>query len=312
MRKAVLYILSSVIAIITSVIVITQITHVRLDLIRPKEPLYIVIAQACFFGQVLGIALEVHVLLRKALGIRISPKDVIKVVFAQTYMALLVPFLYVGSEVISVVYLSSRGYPTRRIIEGISMRYAIDTIVISMMALILASHLLPVISIIAIIALISSAVLLAMILNAKFGNFMVYVIEKMRQKMPFLNRLLGPLEIGHAGDMKLHYVMLAFPISALQWLIYGLIPTSILRGLGVKDQLTNGLLIASSYVMLTLISILPGSAGIGELANFYVLSSLGLSWAYTTYTVLFRIITYVVPLACLSAFFIKIVDELLR
>ncbi len=79
---------------------------------------------------------------------------------------------------------------------------------------------------------------------------------------------------------------------------------------GVHINVLTGILISSSYIVLTYISILPGSAGIGELANLYILNSLGLGNYYLMYDVWFRVVTYIVPLIILMPAFLSISRKL--
>jgi len=84
----------------------------------------------------------------------------------------------------------------------------------------------------------------------------------------------------------------------------------IFYALGVHISLIMGVLITSSYVVLTYISILPGSAGIGELANLYILDILGLGDYYLAYDIWFRVITYMVPLIIFMPAFLGVTRTL--
>lgn len=225
------------------------------------------------------------------------------------------PGFYIGGEAISIAYLTSKGLPTTRATEGIVLRYTVDTITLTSIILILyllSLVLVPYIALImALILLIAYVVLFIAIVSARLGKYIERLFRFINSRVNFASNfiLINEDEV-YGLKLSLIDYLVIFLISIIQWVLSGLNVMLIFYAFGVHISMLTGILISSSYIVLTYISVLPGSAGIGELANLYVLNSLGLGNYYLMYDVWFRVITYIIPLIILMPAFLSISRKL--
>jgi uncharacterized protein (TIRG00374 family) len=149
------------------------------------------------------------------------------------------------------------------------------------------------------------------IVSARLGRYIEGFLRFLSSRINFMNRLIVINENEAYGiKLSLKDYFILFLLSVLQWVLTGLNVTLILNALGINANLLTGIVISISYVVLTYISVLPGSAGIGELVNLYILDSLGLGNYYLAYDVWFRIITYVAPLIILMPIFLSVTRKI--
>ncbi|MFB6470996.1 MAG: YbhN family protein [Vulcanisaeta sp. AZ3] len=314
-HRSILFVLISIVVIIATIVILLRSGLAKARYELPRYPLYLVISELIYLVQLALVGVRLSIIFNKGVGHRISTPELIKIAAAQTFASLLVPGFYIGGEAVSIAYLTSNGLPTTRATEGITLRYAIDTITLASMALLLYLLNLVVIPYIALVIasvlLIAYAVLFITIVSARLGRYIEGFLRFLSSRINFMNRLIVINENEAYGiKLSLKDYFILFLLSVLQWVLTGLNVTLILNALGINANLLTGIVISISYVVLTYISVLPGSAGIGELVNLYILDSLGLGNYYLAYDVWFRIITYVAPLIILMPIFLSVTRKI--
>ncbi len=273
------------------------------------------VSELIYLAQLSLVGLRLDIIFNRGMGYRVGVRELIKIAAAQTFTSLLMPGFYIGGEAVSIAYLTFRGLPTTRATEGIVLRYTVDTMTLTSIVLVLyllGIAVAPYIALImALVLLLAYTMLFITIVSARLGRY----IEGMLRFISSRVNLAGSFIMINEGDVygiklaAIDYLVL-FLTSIIQWVLSGLNVMLIFYALGAHINLITGILISSSYIILTYISILPGSAGIGELANLYILSSLGLGSYYLAYDIWFRVITYVVPLIMLMPAFLSVSREL--
>ena len=313
-RDAAFIVVSIVVIIVTIIILIKSgLTKARYE--PPKYPLYLIISEVIYLTQLSLIGLRLSIIFNRGMGYRVGTRELIEIAAAQTFTSLLVPGFYIGGEAISIAYLTFKGLPTTRATEGIVLRYTVDTITLTsivLMLYLLSLVVVPYIALImALILLLAYTVLFIAIVSARLGRYIERVFRFISSKINIASSFILINE-GEVYGIKLSIIdyLALFLISIIQWVLSGLNVVMIFYAFGVHINLITGILISSSYIILTYISVLPGSAGIGELANLYILNSLGLGSYYLIYDVWFRVITYVVPLIILMPAFLSISRKL--
>jgi uncharacterized protein (TIRG00374 family) len=281
----------------------------------PRYPFYLIESELIYLTQLILIGTRLSIIFNRGMGYKIETTELIKIAAAQTFTSLLIPGFYIGGEAVSIAYLTYKGLPTTRATEGVVLRYTIDTITLTSIILVLYLFNLvtvPIIAlIVALILLIAYTVLFITIVNARLGGYIERIFRYISLRIKFVGNfiLINQNETYGLKFTPLENLAL-FIISITQWFLSGLNVMLIFYAFGVHIGLITGILISSSYVILTYVSVLPGSAGIGELANLYVLNSLGLGNYYLIYDVWFRAITYIVPLIILMPAFLSISRKL--
>ncbi len=242
--------------------------------------------------------------------------ELIKIAAAQTFTSLLIPGFYIGGEAVSIAYLTFKGgLPTTRATEGIVLRYTIDTITLTSIVLMLYLFSLAAVPyvalIMALILLLAYVVLFIAIVSARLGRYIEGLFRFINSRIKIASSFIL-INADEVYGLKLSLIdyLVIFLASIIQWVLSGLNVVMIFYAFGVHINVLTGILISSSYIVLTYISILPGSAGIGELANLYILNSLGLGNYYLMYDVWFRVVTYIVPLIILMPAFLSISRKL--
>jgi uncharacterized membrane protein YbhN (UPF0104 family) len=106
------------------------------------------------------------------------------------------------------------------------------------------------------------------IVSARLGRYIEGFLRFLSSRINFMNRLIVINEIEAYGiKLSLKDYFILFLLSVLQWVLAGLNVTLILNALGINANLLTGIVISISYVVLTYISVLPGSAGIGGVSK---------------------------------------------
>ncbi len=314
-RRDAIFIAISIAVIIATIIILIRSGLAGARYEAPKHPLYLVLSELIYITQLSLIGIRLSIIFNRGMGYKIRPMELIKVVAAQTFASLLVPGFYIGGEAVSIAYLTFKGLPTTRATEGITFRYTIDTITLTSLVLILylfSLVIIPYIALImALILLMAYAILFITIVSARLGKYIEYMFRFINSRIKIIRNfiLMNESEIYGLKLSLVDYFVL-FLVSIIQWLLSGLNVMLIFYAFGVHISIITGVLISSSYTILTYISVLPGSAGIGELANLYILSSLRLSNYYLAYDIWFRVITYIVPLIILMPIFLSISRKL--
>ena len=314
-RRDAVFIAISIAVIIATIIILIKSGLAKARYETPKYPFYLIISELIYLTQLSLIGLRLSIIFSRGMGYRIGTGELIKIAAAQTFTSLLVPGFYIGGEAISIAYLTFRGLPTTRATEGIVLRYTIDTITLTSIVLILYSLSLVVVPyialIMALILLLAYAVLFIAIVSARLGKYIERMFRLINSRINLASNFILINE-GEVYGTKLTIIdyLALFSASIIQWILSGLNIMMIFYAFGIHINLVSGILISSSYIILTYISVLPGSAGIGELANLYILNSLGLGSYYLAYDVWFRVITYVVPLIILMPAFLSVSRKL--
>ncbi|WP_054841865.1 flippase-like domain-containing protein [Vulcanisaeta distributa] len=316
-RRDAIFIAISIVVIVATIIILVRSGLASARYESPKYPLYLVISELIYLVQLSLIGLRLSIIFnRGGMGYRVGTTELIKIAAAQTFTSLLVPGFYIGGEAISIAYLTFKGLPTTRATEGIVLRYTVDTITLTSIIIILyllSLVVVPYIALImALILLIAYVVLFIAIVSARLGKYIERLFRFINSRVNFASNFILINE-GEVYGLKLSLIdyLVIFIISIIQWILSGLNVMLIFYAFGVRIGMLTGILISSSYIVLTYVSILPGSAGIGgELANLYVLNSLGLGNYYLVYDVWFRVITYIIPLIILMPAFLSISRKL--
>lgn len=307
--RIMLYLGSSLAAILAVILVFLNLRIISTAEEYPVKPLYLIIAELLFLLQVVLVGLRLFIILSRGFGYGLSIRELIEVSVAQTFASLIIPGFYIGGEAVSIAYLTRRGIPTSRATESVVLRYTVDSIVVAAIAITIAIFRAPVPYIalgFSTAILISYITLFMVIIGARLGNYLEGLLRWASAKFKALSRFI-------IFDSESRRIMLGVPdyvalftLSLLQWILAAASTHYILLSLGATPSFIESLIIVSSYVALTYISLLPGSAGIGELANLYILNNLGLGEYYLGYVIWFRVITYVVPLMLFLPLFLKI------
>ncbi|GAB6946821.1 hypothetical protein JCM16161A_09510 [Vulcanisaeta sp. JCM 16161] len=314
-RRDAIFIVISIVVIMATIIILVRSGLASARYETPKYPFYLVISELIYLAQLSLIGLRLSIIFNRGMGYRVGTTELIKIAAAQTFTSLLMPGFYIGGEAISIAYLTSKGLPTTRATEGIVLRYTVDTITLTSIILILyllSLVLVPYIALImALILLIAYVVLFIAIVSARLGKYIERLFRFINSRVNFASNfiLINEDEV-YGLKLSLIDYLVIFLISIIQWVLSGLNVMLIFYAFGVHISMLTGILISSSYIVLTYISVLPGSAGIGELANLYVLNSLGLGNYYLMYDVWFRVITYIIPLIILMPAFLSISRKL--
>jgi len=314
-KRDVLFIVISILTIAITIIILVRSGLARARYEIPKYPLYLLLSELIYITQLVLIGVRLSVIFNRGIGFRVGTRELIKVAAAQTFASLLIPGFYIGGEAVSIAYLTSRGLPTTRATEGIVLRYTVDTVTLTLIVLLL--YLTRVATIPYIALLITSAlfiaytVLLMSILSARLGRY----IEGFLRVISSRTSLASSFIVINRDDtygvkLTLLDYTIIFALSIAQWVLSGLNILLIFYAFGVHISLLTGILINSLYVVLTYVSILPGSAGIGELANLYILDNLGLGNYYLAYDIWFRVVTYMAPLIMLMPAFLSVTRTL--
>ncbi|WP_054853656.1 lysylphosphatidylglycerol synthase transmembrane domain-containing protein [Vulcanisaeta distributa] len=314
-RRDALFIVLSIVTIIITIVILLESGLAKARYEPPKYPFYLIISEFVFLAQISLIGVRLSIIFNRGMRFKINTADLIKVVAAQVYMSLLIPGFYIGGEVITITYLTYKGLPTARVTEGIVLRYTVDTITLTLMILIFYLFSLTTVPFIAfvmaVVLFVVYMVLFISIVSARLGRYIERMFRFISSRVNIARNFIVANENETYGVSftAIDYLVL-FILSATQWLLSGLNVTLIFYALGVNTNFIIGVLIMLSYTVLTYISLLPGSAGIGELANLYILNNLGLSNYYLAYDVWFRIITYIIPLIILMPLFLGITRRL--
>ncbi|MGC9179613.1 MAG: lysylphosphatidylglycerol synthase transmembrane domain-containing protein [Vulcanisaeta sp.] len=314
-RRDALFIVISIVTIIITIIILIKSGLATSRYEMPRYPFYLIESELIYLTQLILIGTRLSIIFNRGMGYKIETTELIKIAAAQTFTSLLIPGFYIGGEAVSIAYLTYKGLPTTRATEGVVLRYTIDTITLTSIILVLYLFNLvtvPIIAlIVALILLIAYTVLFITIVNARLGGYIERIFRYISLRIKFVGNfiLINQNETYGLKFTPLENLAL-FIISITQWFLSGLNVMLIFYAFGVHIGLITGILISSSYVILTYVSVLPGSAGIGELANLYVLNSLGLGNYYLIYDVWFRAITYIVPLIILMPAFLSISRKL--
>ena len=314
-RRDALFIVISIAVIMATIVILIKSGLAKARYEQPRYPLYLIISEVIYLIQLFLIGVRLSIIFNRGMGYKVGTTELIKIAAAQTFTSLLVPGFYIGGEAVSIAYLTSRGLPTARATEGIVLRYTIDTITLA--SILIALYLLnlvvvPYIALImALILLMAYVVLFITIISARLGRYIEGFLRFISSRVKFVGNfiLINEGEIYGLNLSLTDYVIL-YLLSTIQWLLSGLNVTLIFYAFGIYISPLTGILISSSYIVLTYVSLLPGSAGIGELANLYILDILGLGNYYLAYDIWFRIITYVVPLIILMPAFLSVSREL--
>ncbi|GAB6944404.1 lysylphosphatidylglycerol synthase transmembrane domain-containing protein [Vulcanisaeta sp. JCM 14467] len=314
-RRDAVFIVISIAVIMATIIILIKSGLAKARYEPPKYPFYLVISELIYLAQLSLVGLRLSIIFDRGMGYRVGTGELIKIAAAQTFTSLLVPGFYIGGEAVSIAYLTFKGLPTTRATEGIVLRYTVDTITLTSIVLVL--YLLSLVAvpyialIMALILLLAYVVLFIAIVSARLGRYIEKVFRFISSKISIASNFILINE-GEVYGIKLTVIdyLALFLASIIQWVLSGLNVVMIFYALGIHISLVSGILISSSYIILTYISVLPGSAGIGELANLYILNSLGLGSYYLAYDVWFRVITYVVPLIILMPAFLSISRKL--
>ncbi len=314
-KRDLLFVFISIVTIIITIIVLIKSGLAKAIYEVPKYPIYLLLSELVYVMQLFLVGVRLSIIFNRGIKYQVSTVELIKIAAAQTFASLLVPGFYVGGEAVSIAYLTNKGLPTTRATEGIVLRYTIDTLTLTSIVLVfylLGIVVVPYIALImAALLFIAYAVLFISIVSAKLGKYIErlfrFISSRFRIASNFI--IINEDEVYGMNFNFVDYVTL-FLISVLQWVLSGFNVTLIFNAFGVHMGLITGILISSSYIVLTYISLLPGSAGIGELANLYILDNLGLGNYYLIYDVWFRIITYVVPIVIFMPMFLSITRRL--
>ena len=213
----------------------------------------------------------------------------------------------------TIVYLVARGIAVGRAVEAVIYRYTVDTVVA--FYTLLALHVItlsvpPVALVVSILLALAYTILLVAITTARLSRYVDVAMRWLASRL----RLRQMLAV-RAGDVDAFRLdvrghLAVATLSAAQWLIFALTVKAIFEGFGVQLTLADSLVVILSYVALTYISLLPGSAGIGEVASFYILEQLGLGSHYLQFTLWFRVTTYAMPLIAFLPAFLAVIYEL--
>lgn len=314
-KRDVLFIVISILTIAITIIILVRSGLARARYEIPKYPLYLLLSELIYITQLVLIGVRLSVIFNRGIGFRVGTRELIKVAAAQTFASLLMPGFYIGGEAVSIAYLTSRGLPTTRATEGIVLRYTVDTVTLTLIVLLL--YLTRVATIPYIALLITSAlfiaytVLLMSILSARLGRYIEGFLKVISSRTSLASRFIVINRDDTYGvKLTLLDYTIIFALSIAQWVLSGLNILLIFYAFGVHISLLTGILINSLYVVLTYVSILPGSAGIGELANLYILDNLGLGNYYLAYDIWFRVVTYMAPLIMLMPAFLSVTRTL--
>jgi hypothetical protein len=314
-KRDVLFIVISILTIAITIIILVRSGLARARYEIPKYPLYLLLSELIYITQLVLIGVRLSVIFNRGIGFRVGTRELIKVAAAQTFASLLMPGFYIGGEAVSIAYLTSRGLPTTRATEGIVLRYTVDTVTLTLIVLLL--YLTRVATIPYIALLITSAlfiaytVLLMSILSARLGRYIEGFLKVISSRTSLAsNFIVINRDDTYGVKLTLLDYTIIFALSIAQWVLSGLNILLIFYAFGVHISLLTGILINSLYVVLTYVSILPGSAGIGELANLYILDNLGLGNYYLAYDIWFRVVTYMAPLIMLMPAFLSVTRTL--
>jgi uncharacterized protein (TIRG00374 family) len=314
-KRDVLFIVISILTIAITIIILVRSGLARARYEIPKYPLYLLLSELIYITQLVLVGVRLSVIFNRGIGFRVGTRELIKVAAAQTFASLLMPGFYIGGEAVSIAYLTSRGLPTTRATEGIVLRYTVDTVTLTLIVLLL--YLTRVATIPYIALLITSAlfiaytVLLMSILSARLGRYIEGFLKVISSRTSLAsNFIVINRDDTYGVKLTLLDYTIIFALSIAQWVLSGLNILLIFYAFGVHISLLTGILINSLYVVLTYVSILPGSAGIGELANLYILDNLGLGNYYLAYDIWFRVVTYMAPLIMLMPAFLSVTRTL--
>ncbi|MCG2870032.1 MAG: flippase-like domain-containing protein [Vulcanisaeta sp.] len=314
-KRDVLFIVISILTIAITIIILVRSGLARARYEIPKYPLYLLLSELIYITQLALVGVRLSVIFNRGIGFRVGTRELIKVAAAQTFASLLMPGFYIGGEAVSIAYLTSRGLPTTRATEGIVLRYTVDTVTLTLIVLLL--YLTRVATIPYIALLITSAlfiaytVLLMSILSARLGRYIEGFLKVISSRTSLAsNFIVINRDDTYGVKLTLLDYTIIFALSIAQWVLSGLNILLIFYAFGVHISLLTGILINSLYVVLTYVSILPGSAGIGELANLYILDNLGLGNYYLAYDIWFRVVTYMAPLIMLMPAFLSVTRTL--
>jgi hypothetical protein len=309
----VLYLGLSLVVILVVVLVLLNLRIVGAARDYPARPLYLLIAEFLFLLQVVLVGVRLYVILNRGLGYGLSMRELVEVSVAQTFASLIVPGFYVGGEAVSLAYLTSRGIPTSRATEGIVLRYTVDSIVVTMIVVSTAVLRVPVPPLalgFSIAIFLGYLVLFIAIVNAGFGRYMDGVLRWVSVRFRALGRYMVLDPESRRMRLGVAEYSLIFTLSLAQWASAAGCTYYIFLSLDAPIGFGEALMVVSAYVVLTYVSLLPGSAGIGELANLYILNNLALGEYYLGYVIWFRVLTYLVPLILFLPIFLRLTHSL--
>ncbi|WP_069807835.1 lysylphosphatidylglycerol synthase transmembrane domain-containing protein [Vulcanisaeta thermophila] len=315
--RDVAFVVVSIATIAVTILILVHAGLAKLVYEIPRYPLYLVLAEVIYIIQLLIVGLRLSIIFNRGMGYRVGIGELFQLAMAQTFASLIVPGFYIGGEAISITYLTQRGLPTTRATEGILMRYTLDTLVVSATTITLLLTLYPgkfvITLIVALVLFIAYLVLLLSIISMRLGQLIERIMRWLTGKFASLRKYIVLTENEVYGMKFAHRDLAALILlTVIQWFLSGLTVTLIFKSLGVNVGFITGLLVSASYVVLTYVSILPGSAGIGELANLYLLSVLGLSTYFVSYDVWFRVVTYIAPLILLLPQFLHFTRRIMN
>ncbi len=322
-RRLISYSVITSIVLLTIVAVFMSLSDIRYVLKAAQSVHMIAVAAALALTTVPLTALRLYVALRD-LGERdIKLKDLMKVSAAQSYASLVVPGFYIGGEMVTISYLVVKNVSFRRAVDVVTLRYVTEVITISVIGMsaiaLLAPSLFPVFVLLA-AYLTSYLVLYLFVIRGAFGHLISKVVHGVIRRSGFVRKIISSIGLNIMVDLDIsplrlsrlsHLVM--FLASLAQVLLHGLAFKIVLDLLNVNASLIEATMMFISYTALVFVSPLPCYAGIGELANYYILSALGLSGVYLIFNALIRIVLNVIPILALAYPSIRFIKrEILR
>ena len=310
LRKLITYTITTTLAILTICTTFLSLTKFQ-PILNSSNIFDIIIATLLSLLVIPLTVIRLYFLIRDC-GINMSIKDLVKVSTAQTYASLVIPGFYVGGEMITIAYLIKNGLDFKRSVEIITLRYVIDTLTLCLITILLIFVLNVPILIVLILSGIYFTIytfLYLLVTKGIFGKFMSKLVGKVISKSKLISRILEgtgfsitlflnfeerPLKL----SLKTHVIL--FLASFLQIFTLGLAVLFICYSIGLNIDLNRAILIQAAYTILTFVSIFPCALGLGELANFYTLLTLGLERMYMSFNAIFRLAIHVLPISILA------------
>ncbi len=317
-RILIYLIISLVIISFTSLILSNFNCQVLIHLFRINV-MYIIISIIVFVSLTVFNTLKL-IIIFKRFNYTLKFVEVLELLFAQTFTSLITPGLYTGGEVITLSYLVlNKNLNIHYVIRALIIKYSVDTLTLMIMTIIL-TVLLNVVIPILIMLVIPYVGVSILFLSDTFNKFLSKFLSKMGSKFSKLQSFLKSRGVSFnlnqdiiiSRNAYLKMILNITVISIVHWLVYGVFFLLSLDTIGFTQSYVYSLLFACMYTVLTTIPITPGSAGIGEIINYYIAGMIGIRDMYLVFNTVFRLYTYFIPLALSSIFFIHVVKKLVR
>ncbi|OYT25463.1 MAG: hypothetical protein B6V02_03665 [Thermoprotei archaeon ex4572_64] len=318
-KRVLIYFITSLIIISITSLALSNFNYQVLMYLSRINVIYIIISIVVFVLLTVLNTLKLIIIFKK-FNYTLKFVEVLELLFAQTFASLITPGLYTGGEVITLSYLVlNKNLNVHYVVRALIIKYSIDTLTLMIITIALTLLLNMVIPILFILVVPYIGVSILFLSNT-FSKFLSKLLSRVSSRSLKLRSFLKSrgVSINFNQDIAiprstyLKTLLNITVISITHWLVYGIFFLLSLNTVGFTQSYAHGLLFACMYTVLTTVPITPGSAGIGEVINYYIASMIGIRDMYLVFNTIFRLYTYFIPLALSSIFFAHVVKKIVR